>query len=228
MTRTVGSKCGVSSATGNYLNMLRHPTALALNHILKQNEWALQRLARHSGKTVRFNIAPFSFTYAIQNNGLLAAAELDVLPEKTLADASHKTFDQDPDATCTFPPSLLPRLALHDEAAMQAVVSEGDTVLLADVLYISRNLRWDVAEDLSHAVGDIAAERIVKFAHGSQQQVHDTARNLSQALAEYWTEEHPLLAKSDQVARFIQNVDKLRDDVARLEQRISRLTSRTD
>lgn len=228
MTRTVGSKCGSSSTTENYLNMLRHPTALALNHILKQNEWALQRLARHAGKTVRFNIAPFSFTCAIQNNGLLAAAELDILSEQVLADASHKTSAQHPNATCTFPPSLLPRLALHDEAAMQAVVSEGDTALLADVLYISRNLRWDVAEDLSHAVGDIAAERIVQFAHGSQQQVHGTARNLSQALAEYWTEERPLLAKPDQVARFIQNVDKLRDDVARLEQRINRLTPRTD
>jgi ubiquinone biosynthesis accessory factor UbiJ len=208
--------------------MLRPPTALALNHILKQNEWALQRLARHFGKTVRFNIAPFSFTYTIQNNGLLAAAELDVLPERILANAPYKTSDQHPDATCTFPPSLLPRLALHDEAAMQAMVSEGDTALLADVLYMSRNLRWDVAEDLSYAVGDIAAERIVQFAHGGQQQVHDTARNLSQALAEYWTEERPLLAKPDQVARFIQNVDKLRDDVARLDQRISRLTSLTD
>ena len=211
--------------------MLRLPTALALNHILKQNEWALQRLARHSGKTVRFNIAPFSFTCIIQNNGLLAAVELDVLPEITLADASHKTSaqnPQNPDATCTFPPSLLLRLALQDEAAMKAVASEGDTALLADVLFISRNLRWDVAEDLSHAVGDIAAERIMQFAHGSQQQAYDTARNLSQALVEYWTEEHPLLAKPDQVARFIQNVDKLRDDVARLEQRIDRLASRTD
>ena len=208
--------------------MLRLPTALALNHVLKQNEWALQRLARHSGKTVRFNIAPFSSTYVIQNNGLIATIELDVLPEITLADASHKTSAQIPDATCTFPPSLLPRLALHDETAIQAVVSEGDTALLADVLYISRNLRWDVAEDLSHIAGDIAAERIVQFAHGSQRQAYDTARNLSQALAEYWTEERPLLAKPDQVTRFIQNVDKLRDDVARLEQRISRLTSRTD
>lgn len=208
--------------------MSRLPTALALNHILKQNEWALQRLARHSGKTVRFNIAPFSSTYVIQNNGLLATIELDVLPEVTQTEASHKTSARNPDATCTFPPSLLPRLALHDEAAMKAVASEGDTALLADVLYISRNLRWDVAEDLSHAVGDIAAERIVQFAHDSKQQAYDTARNLSQALAEYWTEERPLLAKPDQVARFIQNVDKLRDDVARLEQRISRLTSRTD
>lgn len=207
--------------------MLRLSTVLTLNHLLKQNEWALQRLAQHSGKTVRFNIAPFSFAYTIQNGGLLSAAEPDIspnippnIPPDILSDIATHT---QPDATCTFPPSLLPRLALHDETAINEIVSEGDTGLLADVMYISRNLRWDAAEDLSHVMGDMAAERIVQFAQNRQQQAHDTALNLSQALAEYWTEERPLLAKPAQVSRFIQNVDKLRDDLARLEQRLNRL-----
>ena len=88
-----------------------------------------------------------------------------------------------------------------------------------------RHLRWDAAEDLSRVTGDIAAERIVQLAKASQQQVRDTVLNLSQALAEYWTEERPLLAKPAQVAAFMQQVDKLRDDMARLEQRINRLNN---
>jgi ubiquinone biosynthesis protein UbiJ len=53
--------------------------------------------------------------------------------------------------------------------------------------------------------------------------LRDTALNLSQAAAEYWTEERPLLAKPQQVSAFMQSVDALRDDVARLEQRLNRL-----
>src|SRR3989338_10529094 len=71
--------------------------------------------------------------------------------------------------------------------------------------------------------GDIAAERIVQAVQGARQQLREGALNLSKAAAEYWTEERPLLAKPQQVAEFIQQVDTLRDDVARLEQRIKRL-----
>jgi len=47
------------------------PTAAALNHLLTQSGWALQRLARFSGKTARFNIAPFSFACTFQYDSTL-------------------------------------------------------------------------------------------------------------------------------------------------------------
>jgi ubiquinone biosynthesis protein UbiJ len=53
----------------------------------------------------------------------------------------------------------------------------------------------------------------------------DGTVNFSQSLAEYWTEERPLLARRQHVSAFMQQVDILRDDVARLEQRINRLSS---
>jgi len=184
----------------------------------------MRRLAQHAGKTVRFNIAPFSFVYTIQSDGLLSAAEADLAPENSTPESSTPESSTPANASCTFPPSLLPRLALQDEKAVQEIRSEGDPALLADIFYLSQYLRWDAAEDLSHLVGDIAAERIVQFAHVQQQQARNTLLNLAQAWAEYWTEERPLLAKPAQVSRFIQNVDTLRDDLARLEQRVRRLT----
>ena len=189
--------------------MLFQPTASALNHLLTQNGWALQRLAIHAGKTARFTIAPFIFSYTIQNDGTLCAASTDVSA----------------DASCVIPPSLLPRLVLHVEAASAQIESCGDTALLTEIFYLSRHLHWDAAEDLSRVTGDIAAERIVQYAKSGQQHLQDAAFNLSQALAEYWTEESPLLAKSTHIADFVQQTDKLRDDVARLEQRISRLSN---
>jgi ubiquinone biosynthesis protein UbiJ len=184
------------------------PSAAALNHLLTQNSWALERLARFAGKTARFDIAPFSFACTILADGTLRGADAD-----TGADAS-----------CVIEPSLLPRLALHDEKAHGEIRSEGDDALLAEIFFLSRNLRWDVAEDLSMVTGDIAAERIVQAVQGARQQLREGALNLSRAAAEYWTEERPLLAKPRQVAEFMQKVDTLRDDVARLEQRIKRLS----
>lgn len=174
-----------------------------------QNSWALPRLKRFAGKTARFNIAPFSFAYTILEDGLLRSAD---------AESSA-------DAVCDIAPSLLPRLASQDEFARNEIHSEGDAALLTEIFYLSQNLHWDVADDLSKFTGDIVAERIVQTAINARQQLHDGAENLSQAAAEYWTEERSLITKPHQLSTFSQQVDTLRDDMARLEQRIKRLTS---
>jgi ubiquinone biosynthesis protein UbiJ len=46
---------------------------------------------------------------------------------------------------------------------------------------------------------------------------------LAQNLSDYWVDERPLIARRDDVARWVQGVDRLRDDVERLAQRIERL-----
>jgi len=187
--------------------MFAQPSAAALNHLLMQNNWALPRLARFAGKTARFDIAPFYFSCTILSDGSLRSADAAT----------------DPNALCVIAPSLLPRLALHDENAHAGIHSAGDAELLKEIFFLSRNLDWDAAEDLSQLTGDIAAERIVQTAHNVRQQLHDAALNFSRAAAEYFTEERPLLAKPQHISAFMQQVDTLRDDVARLEQRINRL-----
>lgn len=187
--------------------MFTQPSAVALNHLLTQNNWALARLARFAGKTARFDIAPLSFAYTILADGTLRSVD-------TAATA---------DAVCVIAPSLLPRLALHDEKAHTDIGTEGDAALLAEIFFLSRNLRWDAAKDLSRITGGSIAERIVQTVQGKRQHLHDAAVSLSKAAVEYCTEEHPLLARPQQVTAFIQQVDTLRDDVARLEQRIKQL-----
>ena len=187
--------------------MFAQPSAVALNHLLAQNNWALTRLARFAGKTARFDIAPFSFACTILADGTLRGADTDATA----------------DAVCVIAPSLLPRLALHDEKAHADIRTEGDAALLAEIFSLSRNLRWDAAKDLSRITGDLIAERIVQTVQDKRQQLHDAAVSLSKAAAEYCTEERLLLANPQQVTAFIQQVDALRDDVARLEQRVKQL-----
>jgi ubiquinone biosynthesis protein UbiJ len=188
--------------------MFAQPAVAALNHLFTQNGWALERLRRFSGKTVRFDVAPFSFSCTILPDGYLCSADQTVSA----------------DATCIIAPSLLPRLALHDELAHAGIQSSGDAALLSEIFYLFRNLRWDAAEDLSRVTGDIAAERIVQAVQLKQHHIGGAALSLAQATAEYLTEERPLLAKPQQINAFMQQVDTLRDDMARLEQRIARLS----
>ena len=190
--------------------MFAQPSAAALNHLLAQNSWAQPRLLRFAGKTVRFHIAPFSFAYIVLSDGAVQATD-----SKASADA-----------VLNIAPSLLPRLLAKDELAHAGVVSQGDAALLAEIFYLSRNLRWDAAEDLSRVTGDIAAERVVQFTQNARGQVGDSALHLAQAAAEYWTEERPLLAKPDQLAAFSASVDTLRDDLARLALRVKRLSDK--
>ena len=188
--------------------MLSQPAIATLNHLLEQSGWALARLAKFSGRTARFRIAPFSFACTIQSDGLLREAA---------ADASA-------DAELNIAPSLLPRLALNDEAALEQIATSGDAALIEEILFLARNLRWDAAEDISRVTGDIAAERIVGFAKDVHHNVRDAALNLSQAAAEYWTEERPLIAKSTHLAEFAREVDRLSEEVKRLEQRIEKFS----
>lgn len=192
--------------------MFAQPSAAALNHLLTQNGWALTRLAHFAGKTARFDIAPFSFSYTILADGTLRSADADTSA----------------DAVCVIAPSLLPRLALHDEMAQADIRTEGDAALLAEIFSLSHSLRWDATKDLSRITGTAIAEHIAQTLQGARQQLHDAATNLPKAAAAYCTEKHPLLAKPQDVAAFTRQVGKLHDDLTRLEQRISQLAAARD
>jgi ubiquinone biosynthesis accessory factor UbiJ len=91
------------------------------------------------------------------------------------------------------------------------------------VSFLVRNLSWDVEEDLSRVVGDIAAHRMVGTARGFARWSRDAALRMGQGAAEYWTEESPLVASRVKVEGFARDVSEIRDAVARLEERIERL-----
>ncbi len=187
--------------------MFLHPSAAALNHLLAQNDWAFPRLARFSGKAVRFDIAPFSFAYTILADGAVGS-----IAASTTADA-----------VLAIPPTLLPRLVLHDEDAQADIHTEGDAALLTEIFFLAHNLRWNVTKDLGRFTGDDAAERIMRVAQSARQQLQDAAGNMSRAATAYFTEEHPMLAGRQQITAFRKQVEMLRDDVARIEQRIRQL-----
>ena len=192
--------------------LFSRPLAAAVNHLLQSASWARARLQPFAGKTARFHFAPFAVTLAIR-----AAGEVD---DSTLTGAA--------DASFTLTPGIALRMLAADNNAWQEVETSGDSALAREILAIAQNLRWDVEEDLSRLVGDIAAHRMVQAANELERWQRDTADSFARSAVAYWTEEQPLIATRQEVERFVRGVDALRDDVARIEQRIERWSRRDD
>ncbi len=178
--------------------------AAPLNHVLRANSWARERLAPFAGRVVCIDNPPFSVNMAVTANGEIAEAA----PAAT------------PDVTVHLTPGLTLRLLARDLSVWQDIKVEGDAAFAAAINYVARNIRWDVEEDLSRVVGDIAAHRMVEAGRKLDQWTRQGADNLARSFAEYWTEERPLIASRADIALFNREVDALRDDLARLEKRI--------
>ena len=184
-----------------------HPGERAVNHVLKGSPLALERLRPHAGRTVAFHFGPLALALTVQSTGEVASAAPGV-PR---------------DLEVRISPFLAPRLAAGEEAAFREIEMEGDAELAQEVSFLVRNLSWDVEEDLSRVVGDIAAHRIVGAARGLARWSRDASLRMAQGAAEYWTEESPLVASRVKVEGFARDVSELRDAVARLEKRVERL-----
>jgi ubiquinone biosynthesis protein UbiJ len=184
-----------------------HPAERAINHVLKSAPLALERLRKHAGRTAAFHVGPVTLAFTVQTTGEVISA-VSAAPR---------------DLEVRISPFLLPRLALHDEAAYREIEMRGDMELGQEISFIARNLTWDVEEDLSRVIGDIPAHRVVSTARGMRKWGREAALRLAQGASEYWTEESPLIASRVKVDSFVREVAELRDAVERLEKRVERL-----
>lgn len=187
-----------------------------VNHLLRAEAWARGRLAPHAGKTIRFRLSPFVLNLSVTDDGLLGSA----------TEADHA------DVALTLALAALPRIATAalDEdpqaAAMRHIRIEGDADLAQAMAALFRYLRWDVEDDLSRIVGDVAAHRIVGGARSVAAQARRTQERMIDNLVEYLTEEQPALVTRERQDSFAENVRLLREDLDRLDQRIARLARR--
>lgn len=182
----------------------------AVNHVLRSAPLALERLRRHAGRTAEFRVGPVAVALTVQTTGEVAAA-LPGAPR---------------DLHVRISPFLLPRLALGEEAAFREIGMEGDMELAQEISYLARNLDWDLEEDLSRVVGDIAAHRLVSGARSVSRWGREAALRSAQGAAEFLTEERPVIASRVKVEGFVREVAELRDAAERLEKRVERLETR--
>ena len=155
---------------------------------------------------------PFDAVIVVLDNGYISSP----------AQSGAGGGEQPADVTINLPASA-PLLFLQGLPALMRAVKLSGSVDFAETLsFVIRNIKWDVEEDLSKVVGDIAAHRLVDGAKRFGSWQASAGQNLAGNFAEYFTEEQPLIAQSTAIADFSREVDSLRDDVARLEKRVAR------
>jgi ubiquinone biosynthesis protein UbiJ len=183
------------------------PVAAFLNHLLESAPWARERLAPFAGWTWRVELAPLpDLSFVVRESGMLETS-----------DAAEANL------VVTLTPAAIPALARRDETVLREMTFAGDVELAAALQYLFRHLEWDIEEDLSRVVGDVAAHRIAGGARDFVAWQKEAALRLGQNFAEYLTEEADILAPPAEVSGFVRAVDELRDAVDRLEKRIERL-----
>lgn len=192
--------------------MLKPLITRFLQHITQQNSWSRPYLTPFSGRILQFDFS-------------LVKAHLIILEDGSLSMAGDTASA---DAVIHIPPSLAMRLMAQDESAKMQIKIDGDTHLATELSKVLQQMRWDIEEDLSHLMGDIAANKLVTGSQKIAQETKKQTVNLAEMLSEYWQEEKPTIAKKWQVEKFVQEVDSLKSDIARFEKKLKKLSKSAD
>ncbi len=179
----------------------------AINHLLAGEPWARAQLIAHVGKTLNVVLSPFTIRLAVAPDGSVVRASAEAVA----------------DTTIELPSSTITRVLTGGaEAASRDVQVSGDADFAQAVSMLVKNLRWDVEEDLSKVIGDAASHRTVGAARAATDEIRRTNERLVAGVTEYFLEENPQLVRPRAVQTLADGVRKLRDDLARLEKRVSR------
>jgi ubiquinone biosynthesis accessory factor UbiJ len=113
---------------------------LLLNHVLMQEPQAMQRLARHAGKSIRLHVAPVEAVVRITPPGLLE-----------LSTAGPKAPDLGIELKSPAWSHAAKAVAQGGQPDLHIF---GDVMLAAEIGWLREHVRWEIEEDLARLLGD--------------------------------------------------------------------------
>jgi ubiquinone biosynthesis protein UbiJ len=176
--------------------------AAVLNRLLAEDVASRAELAQFAGRTVKISLPLLSESLVLMADGRFA---------QSLAEA---------ESGFALPFSFFTQRMQDKAAAARHVRLSGDMEFASRIGHVLSGLRWDAAEELSKYIGDAATQRVVKLAGKIGGVPGAMGSKMVANLAEYWRDESPLLAHKRDVNQFCNEVDELRDALARLEKRL--------
>jgi ubiquinone biosynthesis accessory factor UbiJ len=141
-----------------FVQELHNRLVLLLNHILQQDNEAMQRLARQKGRVVKFAWQQYGIALTPTAVGLLAVASMDEKPDLLL------------EVTDSVLPEIGQKLVRGDKPNVRI---EGDIQLAAEVQWLVQNVKWDFEDDLARVVGDVPAHHMAKVARELQSKLRE-------------------------------------------------------
>lgn len=181
----------------------------ALNHLLSGETWARERLRAFAGRHSRLAGGPLKLDLLVDGEGYFR------IPQNPWTDA--------PDVTIELPADAPLRFLVDRKAVLAAAKLSGAADFAETLAFVFRNLRWDVEDDLSKLVGDIAAHRLVRSGEAIFAWQRRAGANLAANTAEYLSEESGVVVPKREMERFKTDVAALEAAALRLERRLAAL-----
>jgi len=192
--------------------MLHSLSLPVINQALRDDPWAASRLAAFAGSSLRFSMADKPLVhYTIEPDGLLAA---------------HQVFgDDEPTLSIDLPANAASLLVSQGrKGVIKAAKIRGNIDLANAINEVMDQIRPDPEAFLASKIGDIAAHRAVGLFFAFKQGAEELATRLKDQFTEHVAEGQSVIVPTPEVHVFMDDVDRLRNDVARLQQRVDRLT----
>ena len=191
-----------------------------INKILAQDEETLEALAGLRGKVIGLEFSQTRLRFFLLPGawGLRIQADLEA------------DLEAGPDVWIKGTPANFLKLLRAARAEAPGLPADlqimGDIALAQRFQAILRALDIDLEGPLARLAGDTVAVQISRLASGAGRYLSDSGRSLALNLSEYLRFEVQLLPDDLQVREFCDAVDTLRQDVDRLAQRLARLEQR--
>ena len=183
-----------------------------INEALRLDPESAEQLARLEGRVIAIEISGLDLTlYAMPSSRGLQL---------------HTGLEGEADVTIRGGPVGLARMGLSDTPSSlfgEGVEIEGDTDLGRRLKQIIDGLDIDWEEQLSRLVGDVTAHQLGNLFRQTSQWARRSAETLGRDEVEYLQEESRDLVVREELEPFLDQIDTLRLDVDRLDQRIARL-----
>lgn len=182
----------------------------AINKALGMDPISARRLAALEGRVIAIHLDPPALTLYLlpDQHGLMLMGR----------------YEGDPELRLSGSPSAFAKLAAGNGGGIPPGISiEGDASLASELQAIAAGLDLDWEEQLSRITGDGIAHQTGRLVRGSGAYLRQTANTLGLNLEELLKEEARLLPQRFEVDQWVNDVDRLRDDVARLEARLARI-----
>ncbi len=199
------------------LESLLRPITNVLNRNIRETTPARELCRKLDGKTVAVRVRDTALAMYFE-----IGDEVIVLRSES---------DNEPDVVLTGSLLTLARMAgagaePGDKSAFRdgAIDLTGDAYTAQKFQELLRLARPDIEEELAHLIGDVAAHRVGELARGLRDWARQARATMGSNVREYLQEESRDVPSRYEADRFRKRVNALRDDVARLEARIDRLT----
>lgn len=183
----------------------------AFNYYLQLDPESEQRIADLAGKTIAIEFGQFKFYWIVRKHRIHLSehymGEADVTLRGSIFDFLKLSTAGD-DSAAVF------------SSGLQVT---GDTEVAQQFKDLFAKLDIDWEEHLSHFTGDIFAHQVGNLVRAFCNWAKQSSEVLQQDLNEYLHEEIRLVPSREELQDFFAGVDKVRDDVERLELKIKRL-----